>query len=404
MTTRLYYTDSLLQTFTAVVVSCEMREGRTEIVLDQTAFYPTSGGQPFDTGTLGGANVVDVFDREDGEIVHVVEATDRTPSTDALSRGSGVTCAIDWPRRFDHMQQHSGQHLLSAAFDRLFGVRTLSFHMSEDVSTLDLDREVTPAQVAAAEAEASRIVWEDHAVIVRFAGAEDAAALPLRKASARTGELRLVDMAGFDLSACGGTHVTRTGMVGLIAVSGWERFKGGSRVSFVCGRRALASLALLRDQMLAATRLLSAAPADVAPMIARLQAEMKTAGKTIETLQTTLAGFAAAQLRSTAETIGGLRVVLSVQAGLDGGAVKRLCSEIVQAPGFVAIVAGAGHPAPVAVARSTDVTFDAAAWLKQAIAALGGRGGGRTEQAQGGISASGEDIVTFARESVNKGL
>ena len=224
--------------------------------------------------------------------------------------------------------------------------------------------------------------------------------MPLRKESARSGELRLVDMDGFDLSACGGTHVPRTGMVGLIAIAGWERFKGGSRLSFVCGRRALAAHARLRDTTMAAARLLSSAPADLPMTIERLQSELKAAGKSIEQLEEELSGFRGAELRAQAEAIQGLRVVLTVQPEMDAGALKRLAGEIVRTPGYVAILAGDGQPTPVAVARSNDVAFDAGAWLKLAIGALGGRGGGRSDQAQGGIPAEGEKIVTFARESL----
>src|SRR6476646_6326639 len=231
MTKRLYYTDPLLTAFDATVVSNEIEDGRSVVVLDQTAFYPSSGGQPFDTGQLDGTRVVDVVDREDGTIAHVVEKS--------LAPGTVVHGDIDWPRRFDHMQQHTGQHVLSAAFDRLSGVKTVSFHLGADVSTIDLAREVTPKEIAAAEDEANRIVWEDRPVTIRYATAEEAAALPLRKEPVRTGTLRLIDVEGFDLSACGGTHVSRTGAVGLIAVTAWERFKGGHRLEFACGRRVL---------------------------------------------------------------------------------------------------------------------------------------------------------------------
>ena len=271
MTHRLYYTDPMLRTFDATVVACDARDGRFHVVLDRTAFYPTSGGQPFDTGRLGAAQIGDVVDRADGEIAHVASAP--------LAIGGRISGEIDWPRRVDHMQQHTGQHMLSAAFDRLFGVRTVSFHLGQDGSTIDLAREVTPAEIGDAEALASRVVWEDRDVTVRFATAEDAARLPLRKEPVRSGELRLVDVSDFDLSACGGTHVPRTGMVGVVAVSGWERFKGGSRVSFVCGRRALRNHGRLRDLAAASARLLSAAEADVPAGLERLQEELRTASK-----------------------------------------------------------------------------------------------------------------------------
>ncbi len=189
--------------------------------------------------------------------------------------GQAVHGEIDWARRFDHMQQHSGQHVLSAAFDKLFAVRTLSFHLGGAVSTIDLAREMSPAEIAAAETEANRVVWEDRPVTIRFADAEEAARLPLRKEPARGGTLRLIDVEDFDLSACGGTHVARTGGIGTIAVASWERFKGGQRLEFLCGGRALAGYRTLRDAMTASVRLLSVLPVELPAAIERLQADAR---------------------------------------------------------------------------------------------------------------------------------
>ena len=196
MTERLYYTDPYQTEFEAVVERAEPRGGHLAVVLNRTAFYPTSGGQPYDTGTISGAAVVDVIDTEAGAIEHLVEGR--------LEAGQSVHGAIDWARRFDHMQQHTGQHVLSAAFDRLHGARTISFHLGRDTSTIDLEREVSPALIAAAEDEANRIVWQNDPVAIRFVSDEEAARLPLRKPPAREGTLRLIEIAGFDLSACGG--------------------------------------------------------------------------------------------------------------------------------------------------------------------------------------------------------
>src|SRR5690606_41152042 len=203
------------------VRASEPRDGGFAVVLDRTAFYPTSGGQPFDTGRLGAAKVTEVVDGDDGAVVHFTSA--------ALEPGSNVSGEVDWPRRFEHMQQHTGQHVLSAAFDRLFEVRTESFHLGADSCTIDLAREVTAAEVAAAVDEANRVVWENRPVTVRFVTAEEAAALPLRKEPARDGRLRIIDVEGFDLSACGGTHVDRTGAIGIVAAQAVEKVRGRSR-------------------------------------------------------------------------------------------------------------------------------------------------------------------------------
>src|SRR6185436_8468901 len=288
MTDRLYYLDPYLRAFDATIERVEPRGDLAVVTLDRTAFYPSSGGQPFDTGLLGASRVVDVVDEQDGSVVHVVEHA-RDAGAPSLQAGASVHGEIDWPRRFDHMQQHTGQHVLSAAFDHLFNARTVSFHLGAAVSTIDLAREMSAAEIAAAEAEANRIVWEDRPVGIRFATAEEAAAMPLRKESARGGTLRLIDVEDFDLSACGGTHVARTGGIGVIAVASWERFKGGQRVSFLCGGRALGGYRELRDAVSGPVRLLSVLPDELPSSIERLQAEAKEQKKAVLMLQADLA-------------------------------------------------------------------------------------------------------------------
>ena len=391
MTTRLYYTDPLLRAFDASVVSCEPSGAGFEAVLDQTAFYPTSGGQPFDTGTLAGVRVLDVVDGDDGRITHVTEGP--------IAAGAVVHGEIDWARRFDHMQQHTGQHILSAAFDRGFHVRTMSFHLGAETATIDLAREVTPAEIADAERAANQVVWEDRPVQVRFVSDEEAARLPLRKDPARTGQLRIVDVTEFDLSACGGTHVPQTGMIGIIAVAGWERFKGATRLTFVCGGRVLRAFGALRETVTASTRSLSVLPGELPAAIERLQAEIKEAGRAIRRLDEELAGFRAADFREKAETIGPHRGVLRALPEEDAAAMKTLAMAIVSEPGFLVVFAGQGRPTPVVIARSADVAIDAGGWIKRAASELGGRGGGRAEQAQGGIDASADRVLDFARQT-----
>ena len=387
---RLYYSDATLRSFDAIVVSCVTAGAHFEVLLDQTAFYPTSGGQPFDTGRLGGADVIDVVDRDDGEIVHIV--------TRALAPGQRVTGEIDGDRRFDHMQQHTGQHLLSAAFDRLHGARTVSFHLGRDMSTIDLGRELTRDEIAAAESEANRIVWEDRAVQVRLVSEQEAARLPLRKEPARGGELRIVEVDAFDLSACGGTHVARTGMVGVIAVSAWERFKGGMRVSFACGRRALDAHRRLRDVVTTAGRTLSVTSAELNDHIDRLQSQARALQRDVRALHEQLAGYRAADYCRNAETMGPYRVVLRAEPSTDAAALRTLAQLVTRQPALVAIFVGDGNPAPVVIARSAGVELDAGAVLKDALASFGGRGGGKPDLAQGGVTASSGEIVAFLRQ------
>jgi alanyl-tRNA synthetase len=396
---RLYYTDPALLEFDATVTQVTPDGERWRVRLDRSAFYPTTGGQPFDTGALNRVRVVDVIDAEDGGVDHITDAP--------LTVGEVVHGAVDHARRLDHRQQHSGQHILSAAFVHLFAVRTESFHLGGVSSTIDLAREVTPAEIAKAEDEANRVVWEDHPVTIRFVTAEEAAALPLRKEPKRDGPLRLIDIDGFDLSACGGTHVTRTGEIGVIAVRGWERFKGGTRIEFVCGVRAVRALRELRDIVNGSVRLLSVLPAELPAGIERAQAESKELRKQLRDVMQQLAVHEAATLAASAETIGGapgapaLRAVIAAVDNYDGNGLKTLATSIAATPGHVAALLSTSSPPLVVIARAADVKLDAGALLKALTARFGGKGGGRPELAQGGgFSGTAAEIETVLREAL----
>ena len=400
MTTRLYYDDPYLATFDASVTAIEPRGDRAIVALDRTAFYPTSGGQPFDTGTLGGFRVVDVVDRDDGVIEHVVNLELRTENLE-LSPGAAVSGAIDWARRFDHMQQHTGQHVLSAAFERLFHVRTVSFHLGAEGSTIDLARDVTQAELTAAGQDANRVVWEDRPVTIRYATEAEAAAMPLRKEPKRGGTLRLVDVADYDLSACGGTHVSRTGAIGVIAMAGWERFKGGARIEFLCGGRALARFGALRDCVTAATRLLSVTTAELPPTIERMQAEAKEQKRSIAALQTELARFRAEELAASADakqlSDGSQARVVARTLDADANTLKSRALAIASRPGFVVVLVSSATPSLVVVARSTDVGgVNAQQVLARLVGEFGGRGGGKAELAQGGGLNGAADAILNA--------
>jgi alanyl-tRNA synthetase len=393
-TNRLYYTDPARLTFEARVQRSEpapaSHPGAFAVWLSESAFYPTTGGQPFDTGRLGEARVVDVFEDDAGEVVHV---TDRP-----LEPGASVAGAVDAARRLDHRQQHSGQHVLSAAFIRTANVATVSFHLGATVSTIDLAREVTPAEIGAAEDAANAVILEHRPVTIRFVSGEEAAALPLRKEPKRTGELRIIDIADWDVSACGGTHVSHTGEIGPIAVRGWERFKGGTRLEFVCGGRTLTAFRELRDAVTAASRLLSVLPHELSGAIGRLQEEARDLRRSQRDLQGELAVFRAAALAASAETLGSRRAVLATVPGADGNALKALAAAIVAQPGLVAVLIGDARPAVAVVARSADVDLDASALFKTLVGRFGGKGGGRPDMAQGGgLDAPAADILAAAR-------
>src|SRR5919205_487817 len=232
-TQRLYYSDSHLLEFEARVLEVSQRaDGRAAVSLDRTAFYPTGGGQPTDTGTLGAARVVECVD-EDGRVLHVCEG-------EVPGAGQSVKGRVDWARRLDHMQQHTGQHILSQAFVELYGAQTRSFRMTEGLCEIDVElQDASDEKIDGAVRRANEIIWSDRAVRVHFVTPDEAARMPLRKDSAREGQLRVIEIEGFDFSPCGGTHAASTGEVGCVVARQWERAKGLVRVTFAAGGRAL---------------------------------------------------------------------------------------------------------------------------------------------------------------------
>jgi alanyl-tRNA synthetase len=389
----LYYTDARCIEFDAVVTRAAEVNGRPAVVLDGTAFYPTSGGQPHDTGTLGDACVVEVLEDESGDILHVLDH--------ALPALAKVRGRVDWDRRFDHMQQHTGQHILSAAFDRQLAARTVGFHLGALVSTVDLSIPLLADAIAAAEAEANEIVWEDRAVSIRFVSPADAATLPLRKEPDRAGVLRVIDVDGYDLSACGGTHVARTGSVGTIVVLSAERLRGGTRVEFVCGGRAVRALHGYRDAVMGCIRHVSVAPDELPSAIERLQAESKDQRKLARALQERLAGYEASALAARAEVAGQVRRVVEAVEGQDQNGLKAMALAICSAPGFEVALFSPSSPHVAVIARSRDGSLDAGAAVRALLGRFGGRGGGKADLAQaGGLTGDLADVLSAARETL----
>jgi alanyl-tRNA synthetase len=263
---------------------------------------------------------------------------------------------------------------------------------------------VLPAAIASAEAEANRVVWQNDPVAVRFVSAAEAASLPLRKPPAREGTLRLIDIEGFDLSACGGTHVSRTGGIGLIAVRGWERFKGGTRVEFACGGRALALCRTLRDQVDAASRLLSASGREMAEAIGRLQAESRDLRRTLKGFQEQLAGVKAAELAAGASAAGEARAVVAALDGWDAQGLKLVAQAIAERSSHVAVLLSHARPFLVIIARAANLpAIDARRVLDGLVSRFGGRGGGRPELAQGGgLDGALDEVVAAARAALGQ--
>lgn len=387
MTSRLYYQDPECRRFEAEVMRVTEIDGRPAVVLDRSAFYPTSGGQPADRGRLGAAAVLDVVDEGD-DVLHVLDVP--------LTAGSRLEGEIDWVRRFDHMQQHTGQHILSAAFERLHGNRTVSFHMGADVSTIDLAQEASPAAIEAAVDAANAVVWDDRPVTIRFADAAEASTMGLRKASQRQGELRLIEIEGCDLSACGGTHVARTGGVGVIVAASAERWKGGTRLSFACGGRAVRSYRVLRDAVAGSVRALSVLPAELPDAVQRAMAEAKDLRKVLQRQQAALAVHEGARLAASAAPVGRGRLVCDVLDGWDVNGLKAVALAAVSSdPALAIALVSSSRPSSVVVARGNGLAIDAGSIVRDLMAEFGGRGGGKADLAQGG-GCAGEPAAVAA--------
>jgi alanyl-tRNA synthetase len=375
-TNRLYYTDAYRTTFTASVVG--RSDDGLRVYLDDTAFYPTSGGQLHDLGALGGVPVVDVVDEGD-RIAHVLE----TPLDAAATSVSG---SVAWTRRFDHMQQHTGQHLLSAVFEDLFGYHTVSVHFGPDYSTLDLDTElVTYQQLVAAEARANELVAEARPVVVTF---EDAAsATGLRKPSDRDGTLRIVAIEGVDRSACGGTHVRSTAEIGATLVRGTEKIRKATRVEFVCGGRAIRRARRDFESLSKIGASLSASIDETAALVAGQMDRVKEADAARKKLEKELAVFRARELYDAATPAAdGVRaIVVRNAASMDD--VKTLAQAAFALPRVV-VVGTVANPPSVLVASSEDSGVDAGRLLKERLAAAGGRGGGSPRLAQGSVPSA----------------
>ncbi len=399
-THRIYYDDAFEKEFSARVLYCELRPpdvnaGITAqvlgLVLDRTAFYPTSGGQPHDLGKIGDANVLDV--RDDGdEIIHIVDQ--RPGSPDVLG-------CINWPRRFDHMQQHSGQHLLSAMFQERYGRPTVSFHLGADLCTIDLrGPEPSDEILEGAERAANKVIFEDRPVTVRYGTAEDLAELGVRKEVDRAGILRAIEIEGADLQPCGGTHVKTTGQIGTLFVRRCTKMRQDWRVEFVCGERAERVARQDFHRLRATAEKLSCALEDLVPAAERAVSERDVHFKRTRALLQRLAEVEAAQaVQDAAPNADGLRIVQRVFDGVEAEFLGYFATEVAKNEKLIALLArlGCGH---VFFAQHPTAAKDMNALLKQVLAKVGGKGGGTRDFARGklNVDTQAEEALALARE------
>jgi alanyl-tRNA synthetase len=387
MTDRLYYHNSFLYDFDAEVEEIPASQ-RPALILNRSAFYPTSGGQIFDIGTISidgnqTLRVTEVADTEDGRVVHYLEA----PVKD-LPPGTRVRGQIDATRRRDHMQQHSGQHVLSAAFVRLHNLHTVSFHMADDYCSIDLDTpNLTKEQIESAERLANEIIFENRPVDIRFVSREEAGKLGLRKLpAADRDELRIVDIHEFDLSACGGTHVRQTGQIGCILLRKAERVRQGWRIEFVAGQRAVATARRDFTTLTETAGLFSAQIYDVPQQARKSLEEVRALRKQREQSQEELAAAQAATLLSETPESNGRRVVIRTFSDRDMNSLKMLAQKLTRlATNVVALLASTSPQPSLVFVQSDGQPFDMGALMKQTMATLNGRGGGSKDMAQGGI-------------------
>ncbi len=398
MTQRLYHQDSYLKTFRGRVVDVVRWKGKPAVELDRSCFYPASGGQPADRGVLEGLPVVEMAE-PGGRLLHVLEQG-------CLEEGQDVKGSLDWERRFDHMQQHTGQHILSQAFIEVLDWETVSFHLGRESCTIDLaGAALSPELIYQVEDVANRIIIECRPIRVHLVDARRQGDFPLRKPSDRKGTLRIVEISDFDFSACGGTHCRSTGEVGLIKIRRWERAKKRARVEFYCGGRAFRDYRWKNRAVYSLSRLYSRPDREVVEAaMEHLEREEGLRKRLVEGQDRYLESEAA-RLLAGAQEVRGIRVVRRVLTGMDMGAVRELARKLVQDGEKRLVLLGLEGDSPALVfARSEDLPWHMGDWIRNAAPLIAGRGGGspRHAQARGsrseGLEAALDDALNHVRE------
>lgn len=396
---RLYYDDSYTRAFHARVIERAEIGGKPALVLDRTYFYPTGGGQPHDTGEINGVAVVEVLTRPaDKSVLHVLAAP---------IMASEVDCTINWARRFDYMQQHTGQHILTQAIVQANGAPTVGFHLSDDTVTIDLDGALTLEMLAQAEILANHIVWEDRPVTARLVGMDETDGIRMRRLPGElaTDGLRIIDIDGFDQTACGGTHVARSGEIGLIKLVRADKRGDKTRIEFRCGGRALDDYRLKNAVINGLTADLTVGIEELRAAVARLQDGLREAQRSMKTANARLLEVDAAELLVGAKVNSVGRIVACVLPGRDASELRHLAGVLTKGNGVIALLAAPGpERANLVFARSGDLPDDMNALLKSTLVALnGGKGGGQPNLAQGGAMAS-EVELQSALEQASKSL
>ena len=380
-TEKLYYADPFLKTFTATVLDCQPGKNGFVVTLDRTAFYPEGGGQPADQGTLDGAAVTDVHEKN-GVVLHNVDS--------AVEIGKTVTGVIDWARRFDHMQQHSGEHICSGLICGRYHCDNVGFHMGTDMVTIDFNADIPWEELLEIEAQANQYICEDHPIDIQFHRGAELDAIDYRSKKPLEGDVRIVAFPGADCCACCGTHVLRSGQVGLVKFLSVQKFREGVRIELLCGKRALNYLARTWEQAKAIGQRLSVKPVDSDAAVERLENELSAAKLRCAQLEESV--FAA-----IAQEQAGKGDVLLFQPPMKPDSVRKLADAAAKTcGGLAAVFAGEGIHYAYALGRADGQ--DISAQVKAMNAALHGRGGGRNGFAQGSVEAEQNAIEAFFKE------
>ena len=380
-TEKLYYADPFLKEFTATVLDCQPGKHGYTVTLDRTAFYPEGGGQPADHGTLDGAAVTDVHEKN-GVIFHNVDR--------AVEIGKTVSGFIDWARRFDHMQQHSGEHICSGLICGRYGCDNVGFHMGTDIVTIDFNADIPWEELLEIEGQANRYIQEDHPIDIQFHRGAELDAIDYRSKKPLEGDVRIVAFPGADCCACCGTHVLRSGQVGLVKFLSVQKFREGVRIELLCGQRALDYLSRTWEQAKAIGQHLSVKPVDAAAAVERLEGELSA-------LKMRCAGLEEAVFAGIAAEQAGKGNVLLFQPPMKPDSVRKLADAVSKAcGGLAAVFAGEGSHYAYALGRADGQDISAA--VKALNGALHGRGGGRNGFAQGSVEAAQSAIEAFFKE------
>lgn len=374
-TERLYNDDSYLKEFDAKIIEVVPYEDKYGIVLDRTAFYPLGGGQPCDIGYLNDADVLEVIEK-DGDILHIVNKK-LLPGT--------VRGVINWQRRFDLMQQHTGQHILSECFEKLMSGSTDSFHLGKDIVSIEINIDsFSESDAVHIENMANEVVYSNLPVTAKVVSEEELRRLPLRKQPKVNENIRIVEIGGFDFNPCGGTHVRATGEIGIIKIKNWEKCKGGIKFTFVCGNRALKDYRLQNSIIRAVGEKLSVRDVDIPDAFDRLQNDLKSTQKQLSAAAQELIKYEAENIIKEIPAVGGIRLVSRIYNGRSINDVKLLAQHLTQAPGTIVLLACRNENAQVIFTRSEDLDIDMNNLIKSVFPIIEGKGGGNTRTAQGG--------------------